>query len=115
MFIPAVNRIIRDKLKLLAKPVNLVIENTIFFMTKSLSSAMDKVESKNTPQAESPEKQKDEKLNELFNRLIDDAREKIGSTVDSVGRKVALPAKIVFNIVLFFGVPILLIIYFIFK
>ncbi|UCH93002.1 MAG: hypothetical protein JSV88_22300 [Candidatus Aminicenantes bacterium] len=119
VFIPAVSQIIRDKLKFLAKPANFVIENTIFYLTKSLSTAMDKAESKSTrdktAQAGSQEEQKDEKMDEVFNQLIDDAREKIGPMVDSVGRKVALPAKITFNVTLFIGVPILLIIYLVFK
>jgi hypothetical protein len=119
VFIPAVSQIIREKLKVLAKPANIVIENAIFYLTKSLSTAMDKAENKrardDAAQAESQQEQKDEEIDKRFNQLIDDARQKIGPMVDSAGRKVALPAKIAFNINLFVGVPILLIIYLIFK
>ncbi|MGD2090194.1 MAG: hypothetical protein PVH61_28715 [Candidatus Aminicenantes bacterium] len=61
------------------------------------------------------EQEKPEENNKKIDQLIDEARTKIGPLADSVAKKVAIPAKILFNITLFIGVPILLIIYLIFK
>ncbi|NIM17783.1 MAG: hypothetical protein GTO45_37885 [Candidatus Aminicenantes bacterium] len=118
VFIPTVNQIIREKLKLLAKPVNFIIENTIFLLTKSLSEAADKIAIKDskddTEQIGSQEAEEQEKAENKYDQFIDEARGKIGPIADSVSRKVAIPARIAFNIALFTGVPILLIIYLIF-
>lgn len=122
VFIPAVSQIVRGKLKLFAGPVNFLIGNSIFHLTNSLTAAVDKTSGqdenpgKENVQVElSGEQEKPGEKENKFDRLIDDARNKIGPLADSVGRKVAAPAKLVFNITLFLGVPILLIIFFIFK
>jgi hypothetical protein len=120
VFIPTVNQIIQEKLKLFAKPINFLIGNSIFYLTRSLSAVMDKAATENSKKETMPveseqEKGKQEENDKKIDQLIDEARAKIGPLADSVSRKVAIPAKIVFNVTLFIGVPILLIIYFIFK
>lgn len=120
VFIPAVRQIVQAKMKLLSGPVNFFIGNSIFYLTKSLTAVMDKADSKDsgkkTVKAESPGDQEEpEESVDKFNQLVDDAKKSVGPLADSVARKVAIPAKIVFNVTLFIGVPILLIIYLIFK
>jgi hypothetical protein len=120
VFIPAARQIVRAKLKLLAIPVNFFIVNSIFYLTKSLTAVMEKTDSKDSEKkavkAESPGEQEEaEESVDKFDRLVDDAKKSVGPLVDSVARKVAIPAKILFNVTLFIGVPILLIIYLIFK
>ena len=120
VFIPAVRQIVQAKLKLLAVPVNFFIGNSIFYLTKSLTAVMDKADSKDpgkkTVQAGSPgEQEEPEESVDKFDRLVDDAKKSVGPLADSVAGKVASPAKILFNVTLFIGIPILLIIYLIFK
>ena len=120
VFIPAVWQIVQAKLKLLAAPVNFFIGNSIYYITKSLTAVMDKADSKDpgkkTVQAGSPgDREEPEESVDKFNQLVDDAKKNVGPLADSVARKVAIPAKILFNITLFIGAPILLIIYLIFK
>ena len=110
VFIPAVRQIVRAKLKILAIPVNFFIGNSIFYLTKSLTVVMDKADSKDPGEQEGPE----ESANK-FDQLVDEAKKSVGPLADSVAKKVAIPAKILFNVTLFIGTPILLIIYLIFK
>jgi len=120
VFIPAIGQIIRSRLKLLAAPVNFFIGSSIFYLTKSLTAVMEKTDSKDpepkTAQTGSPGDQEEpgEKVDK-FDQLVDDAKKRIGPLADSVAKKVAIPAKIFFTVTLFIGVPILLIIYLIFK
>ena len=120
VFIPAVRQIVRAKLKLLAIPVNFFIGDSIFYLTKSITAVMDQADSqdseKKTIQAGSPAEQEEPKKSvDKFDQLVDNAKKSVGPLADSVARKVAIPAKILFNITLFIGIPILLIIYLIFK
>jgi hypothetical protein len=120
VFIPAVRQIVQAKLKLLAIPVNFFIGNSIFYLTKSLTAVMDKADSKDpgkqAVQAKSPGEQEGPGESvDKFDQLVDEAKKSVGPLADSVARKVAVPAKILFTVTLFIGVPILLIIYLIFK
>lgn len=120
VFIPVVRQIIRARLKLLAVPVNFFIGNSIFYLTKSVTAVMDKADSKNPDtmavKTESPgEQERPGGSGDKFDRLVDDAKKRVGSLAESVAGKVAISAKILFTVTLFIGVPILLIIYLIFK
>lgn len=120
VFIPAIRQIIQAKLKLLAVPVNSFFENSIFYLTKSLTAVMEKVDNKDPEkqivQTESPGEQGGpEESVDKFDQVMDDAKKRVGPLADSVVKKVAIPAKILFNVTLFIGIPILLIIYLIFK
>lgn len=120
VFIPAIGQIVRSRLKLLAAPVNFIIGNSIFYLTKSLTAVMAKADSEDsepkTAQTGPPgEQEKPAEKVDKFDQLVDDAKKRVGPLADSVAKKVAIPAKILFYVTLFIGVPILLIIYLIFK
>jgi len=114
VFIPSVNGIVREKLSLLAKPVVFVIENALFYFTKSISALFDK----------SADEISEEKLQEIqaqtkddnkFEQSVNSAKEKLEPLADSVARKVTIPSKVLLIITLIIGLPILFIIYKVFS
>jgi hypothetical protein len=114
VFIPAIGDLIRGRIKFFVKPVLFVIENSILFFTKALASVLKKSESQKTSVSGVYPDHEQEIDSNTFDSIIDDARKQVGPLGDSVSRMVAWPIKLVFNIALFLGMFIFVIIFFVF-
>jgi hypothetical protein len=116
VFIPAIGNLIRSKIKFFVKPVLFVIENSILFFTKALAAVLTKSEKEHTQKAQdhSETSENQDTDSDTFEHIIDDARKQVGPLGDSVSRMVAWPIKLIFNIALFLGMFIFVIIYFVF-
>lgn len=108
VFIPTVNQVVKNKLKLFVKLVISITENTIFYFTKFLSIEIDKLSliagyNKNNVKFLID--------NNAFDQTIDTFKEKIEPITDIVIKKVKIPANMLFAVTLIIGIPILFIIY----
>ncbi|MCP4146397.1 MAG: hypothetical protein GY757_01480 [bacterium] len=131
VFIPSINGIVRDQLSFFAKPVILLIENAIFYFTKSLAAALEKTESQdNVPENMSRENNKTEitgttetgtpdtasgTSENKFIITIDKAKGMLNTLSAFVIKQVTIPSKILFTLTMLIGVPILWLIYYIFS
>lgn len=115
VFIPVVSKVVRGRLSLFAMPVNFVIENALFYFTRSLAAVVgkgvnDDAGAEQTNEPRETEAEKDSRVD----KAIDEARTKIEPLADSVARKITIPAKILLTLTLLIGFPLLLVIYLIF-
>lgn len=112
VIIPSVSRIVREKLSLLATPVVFVMENSLFYFTKSVSALFDKSGDEIPGEtSQEPQAQKQTKEDNKFEQSVNSAKEKLEPLADSVTRKVTIPSKVLLIITLIIGLPILFIIY----
>ncbi len=110
--IPAVAELIQNHLRLLAKPVKFLAENTLFYLTQGLADGLDQATRKiPAAQLTAPGEQK----SAGFDQAIDEARGKIDRLAQSLIRKVTAPARLLFTLSLILGLPMLLIVYLIFA
>ena len=108
VIIPAAGQIIDEKLKFFAKPAKIVIENSLFYFTRTTASFADHffnlpATKNHVDSSIATHEEFTEKLN-----LIKDKLQPLG---DSISQKVAIPGKILMGIALVLGVPIMSILY----
>ena len=121
LLIPTIHQVIHRELSILAKPVSIIIENTVFYFTRSLSAMIELTEKSNkridkngdTDHSNRNEDLEDQNDTAHINvaQLLEDIRGKLDPMAESIGRKVSAPARLLFYLVLFIGLPILFVIY----